>query len=306
MTLVGEPAGDRQAHGPPDAGRHRQADGQADPDRQADHPADARPPRPPSPPPGRRPSPRPASPVPRRPPRTRASRPRRASPPAPASRESRRQPLDLSPPPEPRRSPLPPRGGRLVLSGPDSAHGRRHGGLRRPSAGGLPARVRKAAGVLRRPAADRRRSDQLPAPHGRRDAAAARGPSPASGCSTSGAGSGWTTALLAHLVGPTGEVRRGRARARAGRLRRRQPRRPPTSRGRGSGRPRPGCSATRTTRRTTGSWSRPSPTRCPQELVDQLGPAGRMVIPVAGWMTLVVMPGPVITEHGPYRFVPLR
>ena len=64
--------------------------------------------------------------------------------------------------------------------------------------------------------------------------------------------------------------------------------------------------ATRTTRRTTGSWSRPSRATLPAQLVDQLAHAGRMVIPVAGWMTLVVMPGPVVTEHGAYRFVPLR
>jgi protein-L-isoaspartate(D-aspartate) O-methyltransferase len=31
-----------------------------------------------------------------------------------------------------------------------------------------------------------------------------------------------------------------------------------------------------------------------------------MVIPVAGTMLRVVMPGPVVTEHGAYRFVPLR
>ena len=120
-----------------------------------------------------------------------------------------------------------------------------------------------------------------------------------------GSGSGWTTALLAHLVGPTGEVvgvelepelvSVGAANLAA----------------------------------TSQPWARiqqaapgvlgdpdhapydrilvsAEPRELPTQLVDQLGPAGRMVIPVAGWMTLVVMPGPVVTEHGAYRFVPLR
>jgi protein-L-isoaspartate(D-aspartate) O-methyltransferase len=47
----------------------------------------------------------------------------------------------------------------------------------------------------------------------------------------------------------------------------------------------------------------------PQELVDQLAPAGRMVIPVKGVM-LVVIPdsrgGWTSTSHGAYRFVQLR
>ena len=46
----------------------------------------------------------------------------------------------------------------------------------------------------------------------------------------------------------------------------------------------------------------------PPELVDQLGPEGRMVIPVAGRMLLVRRSGDevVTTRHGNYRFVPLR
>jgi protein-L-isoaspartate(D-aspartate) O-methyltransferase len=120
-----------------------------------------------------------------------------------------------------------------------------------------------------------------------------------------GSGSGWTTALLAHLVGPTGEVvgvelepelvRFGAANLVA----------------------------------TSQPWARiqqaapgvlgdpdhapydrilvsAEPDDLPDQLVEQLDPTGRMVIPVAGWMTLVVMPGPVVTEHGAYRFVPLR
>lgn len=51
------------------------------------------------------------------------------------------------------------------------------------------------------------------------------------------------------------------------------------------------------------------PRELPAPLVDQLAPAGRMVIPVDGWMLLVVGGGDghvTITRHGAYRFVPLR
>ncbi|WP_296606143.1 protein-L-isoaspartate O-methyltransferase [Nocardioides sp.] len=48
--------------------------------------------------------------------------------------------------------------------------------------------------------------------------------------------------------------------------------------------------------------------RLPDELVEQLGPGGRMVIPVAGEMLLVVvgLDGLEVSRHGSYRFVPLR
>ena len=50
------------------------------------------------------------------------------------------------------------------------------------------------------------------------------------------------------------------------------------------------------------------PRRLPEELVDQLGDGGRLVIPVAGVMLLVVRDADTttVTEHGYYRFVPLR
>ena len=50
------------------------------------------------------------------------------------------------------------------------------------------------------------------------------------------------------------------------------------------------------------------PSVLPQQLVDQLGDGGRMVIPVRGTMTLLVRDGgdTNVTHHGYYRFVPLR
>jgi len=121
-----------------------------------------------------------------------------------------------------------------------------------------------------------------------------------------GSGSGWTTALLAHLTGPSGSVvgveilpelvRTGSAnlratgfewasiaQAQAGALGRHE--RAPFDRILVS-------AAART---------------LPEELVDQLGDEGRMVVPVNGTMVVVARPGMerVITEHGRYRFVPL-
>lgn len=121
-----------------------------------------------------------------------------------------------------------------------------------------------------------------------------------------GAGSGWTTALLAHLVGPTGlvvGVELVPALARWGE---------------------------QNVRRTSGTWASvrqaepgvvgvpelapyarilvsAEPGRIPADLLDQLGDPGRMVVPVAGVMTLVVRAGghDEVSEHGYYRFVPL-
>ena len=46
----------------------------------------------------------------------------------------------------------------------------------------------------------------------------------------------------------------------------------------------------------------------PQSLVDQLGDEGRLVVPVRGTMLLVVRRGQEteVSRHGSYRFVPLR
>jgi protein-L-isoaspartate(D-aspartate) O-methyltransferase len=120
-----------------------------------------------------------------------------------------------------------------------------------------------------------------------------------------GAGSGWTTALLAHLVGPTGSVL-GVELA-----------------------PELVAFGARHLSSTHRSWARirlatpgvlgdpdgapydrilvsAEPGELPQELVDQLADDGVLVIPVAGTMLRVTNPGGVVTEHGRYRFVPLR
>ena len=120
-----------------------------------------------------------------------------------------------------------------------------------------------------------------------------------------GAGSGWTTALLAHLVGPTGSVLgvelepelvvfgthnlAGAARPWA----RIEPAAPGVL----------GDPAGAPYDRILVSAQ---PEVLPLELVDQLADDGILVIPVAGTMVRVTNPGAVVTRHGRYRFVPLR
>lgn len=124
-----------------------------------------------------------------------------------------------------------------------------------------------------------------------------------------GAGSGWTTALLAHLVGPAGLVLAVErvpelvAFGAANLAATRQP-------------------WARIEQALDGvfGWPEGAPydrilvsaeaTVLPRELVEQLAAGdaspGRLVVPVAGEMTLVVR-GDVeqVTRHGRYRFVPL-
>ncbi|WP_432478114.1 protein-L-isoaspartate O-methyltransferase family protein [Nocardioides sp. GXQ0305] len=120
-----------------------------------------------------------------------------------------------------------------------------------------------------------------------------------------GAGSGWTTALLAHLTGPEGEVvgvelepslvRFGSANlARTGQVWASIRQAEPGVLGWPAGAP---------YHRVLVSAE---PTSLPQELVDQLAGDGVMVIPVAGTMLRVTNPGARVTSHGGYRFVPLR
>ena len=118
-----------------------------------------------------------------------------------------------------------------------------------------------------------------------------------------GSGSGWTTVLLARLVGPTGEVvgvervpeltAWGRANVEAAGLgRARVEQASPDALGLPSAAPfdRILVSA--------------EATALPGELVDQLGPDGVMVIPVAGELWRV-RPGRPVDVLGRYVFVPL-
>ncbi|GAA4706297.1 protein-L-isoaspartate O-methyltransferase [Nocardioides conyzicola] len=122
-----------------------------------------------------------------------------------------------------------------------------------------------------------------------------------------GSGSGWTTALLAHLVGPSGSVRGvelenelvafGRDNLASGDW-------PwagirpatPGVLGDPAGAP--------YDRILVSAEARTLPT----ELVAQLGAEARMVVPVAGEMVLIEQRtgDPRVSRHGRYRFVPLR
>lgn len=122
-----------------------------------------------------------------------------------------------------------------------------------------------------------------------------------------GAGSGWTTALLAHLVGPRGSVigveiepelvafgsaNLSNAGTPWGTIRQA----PPGVLGAPEEAP---------FDRILVSADADS---VPPQLLDQLGDPGRMVVPVDGWMTVVVKEAGLVStsRHGPYRFVPLR
>ena len=121
-----------------------------------------------------------------------------------------------------------------------------------------------------------------------------------------GAGSGWTTALLAHLTGPAGLVVGVELV------------------------PELAAWGEHNVRRTSGAWASvreatpgvlglpalapydrilvsAEPGRMPRELLDQLADPGRMVLPVAGVMTVVTRAEgeDVTSAHGHYRFVPL-
>jgi protein-L-isoaspartate(D-aspartate) O-methyltransferase len=122
-----------------------------------------------------------------------------------------------------------------------------------------------------------------------------------------GAGSGWTTALLAHLTGPSGRVRGLEV----------VPELAAFGRANLEGSRRPWATLTLADPDVLGLPAHApydrilvsaEPRELPHELVDQIGDGGRMVIPVAGTMLLVQRhhDDVEVTRHGSYRFVPLR
>jgi protein-L-isoaspartate(D-aspartate) O-methyltransferase len=122
-----------------------------------------------------------------------------------------------------------------------------------------------------------------------------------------GAGSGWSTALLAHLTGAQGQVVGVELEPELVDFGRRNLRRVD----------RPWARIEQAEPGRLG-WPEEAPydrilvsaeaRELPQELVDQLTGAGRMVLPVFGTMLLVrrTPAGTLRSEHGGYRFVPLR
>jgi len=129
-----------------------------------------------------------------------------------------------------------------------------------------------------------------------------------------GAGSGWTTALLAWLAGPHGEVvgvervgelvalgRRHLAAAQAG------PHGPELAPARIEA-ALPGVLGLPRGAPYDRVLASAEAASLPEELVDQLADGGRLVVPVSGRLTLVerVSADDVrVSEHGAYRFVPL-
>jgi protein-L-isoaspartate(D-aspartate) O-methyltransferase len=120
-----------------------------------------------------------------------------------------------------------------------------------------------------------------------------------------GAGSGWTTALLAHLVGPTGSVLGVEL----------EPDLVAFGSANLAGASRPWATIRQAAPGVLGDPDGAPYDRIlvsamadelPTALVEQLADDGVMVAPVAGTMLRVRQPGPVVTEHGHYRFVPLR
>ncbi len=122
-----------------------------------------------------------------------------------------------------------------------------------------------------------------------------------------GSGSGWTTALLAHLTGPSGRVRGveieptlvdfGRANLAA------------TKQPWASIEPAlPGVLGLPEDAPYDRILVSAEPRHLPDELVDQLVDGGRMVIPVNGIMLVAVRRADdvEVSRHGGYRFVPLR
>ena len=120
-----------------------------------------------------------------------------------------------------------------------------------------------------------------------------------------GTGSGWTTALLAHMTGPDGEVVGVEL----------EPELVAFGGANLAATAQPWASIRAATPGVLGDPEHApydrvlvsaEPTTLPEELVEQLADPGRLVIPVAGIMLLVTNPGARVSRHGHYRFVPLR
>lgn len=122
-----------------------------------------------------------------------------------------------------------------------------------------------------------------------------------------GSGSGWTTALLAHLTGADGAVFGVEI----------EPDLVDVGRANLAATQQPWASISQAAADVLGlpehaPYARilvsAEPQTLPDELVEQLADDGRMVIPVNGIMKLVVRRGTEFetTSHGGYRFVPLR
>jgi protein-L-isoaspartate(D-aspartate) O-methyltransferase len=122
-----------------------------------------------------------------------------------------------------------------------------------------------------------------------------------------GTGSGWSTALLAHLTGDSGEVLGVEIEAdlvRFGSDNLAATRQPWASIHQAE----PGVLGLPDKAPYDRILVSAEPRTLPDELVEQLVIGGRMVIPVQGTMLVVVREedGVEVTRHGGYRFVPLR
>ncbi|MGH3413286.1 MAG: protein-L-isoaspartate O-methyltransferase family protein [Marmoricola sp.] len=122
-----------------------------------------------------------------------------------------------------------------------------------------------------------------------------------------GAGSGWTTALLGHLTGPEGRVVGVELEPDLAEWAEENLRRTPYDAAcvRAA---EPGVLGVPAGAPYDRIMVSAAARELPRALVEQLADGGRMVVPVQGTMTLVERRGDAVrtSEHGAYRFVPLR